>query len=437
MENPTLLVFPAIRTFPDPKGPVRMGQNRRRMQRRGVSFLGRVRVVWVQALVLPAVISSAACSSAARLVPPDYGAWQTGAPEFRSDAAYRTVYSFGAAQGDAVSPLSTLIPVNGQLYGTSIAGGSNANFGAIFRVTPVGRESVLHSFVLNFKGGLSPQSELVNFNGFLYGTTEYGGSDDGGSIYATTTEGTFRTIHSFKGSPADGSAPFGGLVALNGTLYGTTANGGAYGYGTFFSFKDGLYHVLHSFSKSDGAYPHATLTMVGSALYGVTNVGGTSDHGVVFRMDTNGTESVIHSFDGANGYDPEGRLLALNGMLYGTTVYGGAYNHGTVFQLSMSGQEKLLYSFDGTRNGCSPYAGLTAVDGLLYGVTSGGGAKCNTPGTLFRISPTGAEKTLHTFGQGHDGANPYGGLLLFHKLLYGTAARGGEHSAGTVFSQIP
>jgi uncharacterized repeat protein (TIGR03803 family) len=354
-----------------------------------------------------------------------------GSAESFAAKSYSRLYSFSGPDGE--NPLGGLIAVNGTLYGTTTGG-----FGTIFSMTRSGIETTLHGFTLT--SGTWPQSELLDLNGVFYGTTKQGGPYGAGTIFRITPAGKFQSLFSFRGPPNGGYYPYGGLVAVNGMLYGTTANGGVHGYGMVFSITPTGRHmrVLHSFSKSDGAYPHATLTLVSGMLYGVTNVGGAKDKGVVFRIGLNGAEAVVHSFSGDDGYDPEGRLLQIHGVLYGTTVYGGTHNQGTVFQMSLSGNEKVLYSFDGAINGCAPYAGLVAVNGLLYGVTSGWAPHCTSAGTLFRISPTGSAKRLHTFGVGKDGANPFGGLVLLNHKLYGTTESGGQPvGSGTVYWQTP
>jgi uncharacterized repeat protein (TIGR03803 family) len=66
---------------------------------------------------------------------------------------------------------------------------------------------------------------LVNVKGTLYGTTFYGGSSGGGTVFAVATAGKESILHSFKGGK-DGSNPVAGLIDVKGTLYGTTSTGG-------------------------------------------------------------------------------------------------------------------------------------------------------------------------------------------------------------------
>jgi uncharacterized repeat protein (TIGR03803 family) len=132
--------------------------------------------------------------------------------------------------------------------------------------------------------GAGPEASLINVNGTLCGTTSGGGTYkcrgvDCGTVFSVGTTGTENVLHDFSGTP-DGNFPFAGLVDMNGILYGTTANGGTYGYGTVFSITaSGTETVLHSFGEgyaNDGVVPEAGLIDVNGTLYGTTSQGGIS-----------------------------------------------------------------------------------------------------------------------------------------------------------------
>lgn len=61
-------------------------------------------------------------------------------------------------------------------------------------------------------------------------------------------------------------------------------------------------------------------------LYGTTTQGGSTSYGI--SISTNGGEQVLHSFGGSDGADPEANLIDLNGTLYGTTCGGGGFKSG-------------------------------------------------------------------------------------------------------------
>jgi uncharacterized repeat protein (TIGR03803 family) len=164
--------------------------------------------------------------------------------------------------------------------------------------------------------------------------------------------GAEKVLHAFcsEANCADGATPRSGLVAVNGLLYGTTAYGGAsgcqsLGCGTAFSIdpKTGVEKVLYDFCSqpdcADGAVPQASLIEVDGTLYGTTTEGGgTGCHGggcgTVFALDpSTGAETVLYAFgDAPDGQFPNG-LIEVNGTLYGTTIFGGAGGYGTVFAL--------------------------------------------------------------------------------------------------------
>jgi uncharacterized repeat protein (TIGR03803 family) len=223
-----------------------------------------------------------------------------------------------------------------------------------------------------------------------------------GAMPQTTTERTrarpaYSVLYSFKGGSGDGETPYAGLVNVNGTLYGTTGYGGGsgcysgQGCGTVFSVtRSGTEHVLYSFGgyPYDAASPYAGLTNVNGTLYGTTRDGGGSGCycGTVFSVTRSGKEHVLYSFKrGNDGKNPVAGLIDVNGTLYSTTTSGGAYGYGTVFSITMSGKETVLHSFGASGDGADPFAGLINVDGTLYGTTYGGGA--NGYGTVYAISP--------------------------------------------------
>ena len=136
-------------------------------------------------------------------------------------------------------------------------------------------------------------------------------------------------------------------------------------------------------------------------------------HSVAQTQSVPGTAfTTLHSFTGTDGDKSFAALLqANNGSLYGTTYFGGAHNDGEVFQVTTAGNVTTLHSFCST-TGCSDgeysYAvPVQGADGNFYGTTYLGGSKGD--GTVFKMSPSGALKTLHSFA-GSDGSQPLAGL---------------------------
>lgn len=190
---------------------------------------------------------------------------------------------------------------------------------------------------------------LIYVRGKLFGTTFYGGNSDNGTVFAfDLSAGTETVIHSFGGG-MDGQWPSAGLIYVNGTLYGTTEEGGNNSGGTVFALnpKTGAEKVLYSFcgqqNCADGEYPRASLIAVPSfadtttKLYGTTVHGGGNGGGTVFALDANtGAEKTLYSFCQQNCTDGQyawASLINVKGTLYGATSDGGTYSGGTVFEL--------------------------------------------------------------------------------------------------------
>lgn len=349
----------------------------------------------------------------------------------------------GYPDGDL--PGSGLDNLEGTFYGTTYYGGTHA-VGTVYKITPNGAETVLHSFGAASDGAF-PYAGLIHANGMLYGTTRHD-SGDGcgglgcGTVYRISPNGTETVLHTF-GSGSDGWHPMSSLLDVNGTLYGTTHGGGTSDKGTVYAIStDGVERVLHSFSGgSDGAKPIGGLTEVRGMLYGTTTEGGTSDKGTVYSIDTDGTEKVLHSFaGGTDGSRPEAGLAGVNGTLFGVTSEGGTSNKGVVFRIEADGKEVVLHTFSGSPDGAYPIARLIHVNGTLYGTTFlGGDIGCYGStgcGTVYSITTGGVEQVIHSFGV-EDGAKPETRLLHDNGTLYGTTTTGGPYGGGTVYSLTP
>ena len=216
--------------------------------------------------------------------------------------------------------------------------------------------------------------------------------------------------------------------------------------GIVVSCAAGTESVLHSFSfgggATDGVDPQASLIIDSAGnLYGTTEGGGTYVEGTVFKIDAAGTESILYSF-GSNVNDGTapmaGLIMDSAGNLYGTTFSGGANSYyGTVFKISATGTETILHSFGviTSGDGGTPKAGVIMDSaGNLYGTTWTGGGP-NNDGAVFEISAAGTESVLYSFPYGTNGnANPAASLIMDQAgNLYGTTIWGGANNMGTVF----
>jgi uncharacterized repeat protein (TIGR03803 family) len=383
----------------------------------------------------------------------------------------------------------------GNLYGTTRAGGTVAacSCGTVYELSPPATkggawtETVLYSFLGGSNDGATPSGTLIfDRAGNLYGTTLGGGSNNTGTVFKLSppaTQGGSWTETVLFIFPADGShgSWTQGKLAFDGVgnLYGTTEFGGSGatpncdvgGCGTVFQLsppatQGGAWteSVLYNFGvvSLDGILPWGVIFRNG-VLYGETQGGGTGSNGTVFllvRKNGNWSEAVLYNFTGSEGSGPVGGLISDSaGNLYGTTHAGGnSYciaGCGTVFELSppaVSGnpwQLTTLYSFTGGTDGAQPQAAVVRdTSGNLYGTASVGGLKnqyTNNNGTVFKLSPPAVaggawtETVLHAFGGTvvGDGTLPVSELILVKGAYFGTTYLGGSLNSGTVFSVVP
>jgi uncharacterized repeat protein (TIGR03803 family) len=268
---------------------------------------------------------------------------------------------------------------------------------------------------------------------------------------------TYSVLYTFKGPP-DGENPVGSLVRdTAGNLYGTTSQGGDpncppnRNCGVVFKLdRTGHETLLYSFTgNADGGGPTGALVRDGQGnLYGTTFTGGdlncfdTFGCGVVFKLDTNGTETVLHTFAGkADGASPYADMIRdSDGNLYDTANQGGdtvdcehPFGCGTIFKLNRRGGYTVLHTFTGPPDGGHPYAGLVwDPEGNFYGTTLSGGI--HSAGTVFKVGKTGKYTVLYNFAASKDGGYPWGSLILDAAgNLYGTTNLGGIDDRGTVF----
>jgi uncharacterized repeat protein (TIGR03803 family) len=302
--------------------------------------------------------------------------------------------------------------------------------------------------LLSFVGkGYNPQDELLLVNGLLYGTTPDGGAYNMGTVFSINPDGSnYNTLYSFGISTTDGARPIASLINVNGVLYGTTTNGGANSAGTVFSINPNgsNYNILYSFgtSATDGISPEAALLNINGVLYSTTPNGGANNDGTVFSINPDGSNyNILYSFgsSGTDGTRPTASLININGVLYSTTTSGGTHIQGTVFSINSDGSNyNTLYSFGSSGNdGRAPHAALINVNGVLYSTTMNGGT--HHLGTIFSINPNGSNyNILYSFAASvTDGKSPEAALININGVLYGTTTIGGTYSQGTVFSINP
>lgn len=369
--------------------------------------------------------------------------------------SYSVLHSFTGGS-DGGNPEGGLVADSaGNLYSTTSHGGASGD-GTVFKMTPTGVETVLHSF--SGSNGRLPVAGLARDSaGNLYGTAETGGASNEGVAFKMSPAGVETVLHSFT-DKKDGGLPVASLIRDSaGNLYGTTFEGGNKnacpfsGCGVVFKMTPaGVETVVHTFSFTDGSTPLGGVARDSAGnLYGTTSQGGSDNFGNVFKLSPSGVETVLHNFTGgSDGSFPEaGLVLDSAGNLYGTAALGGSGSSGVVFKIDSAGTYSVLYSFTGGADGSVPEADLARDSaGNLYGTTVGGGdmsGSCGSSGgcgVVFKLDPSGNETVLHSFTGGpSDGSDPQARVVgPFKGFLYGTTFGGGADAAGVVFKlQVP
>ena len=253
---------------------------------------------------------------------------------------------------DGAWPEGELILAGDTLYGTAILGGNWCKGTVFKVKTNGTSFTTLYSFsaASNEAGhtnsdGTTPYGGLLLSGNTLYGTTAWGGTSGSGSVFKLNTDGTgFTTLYFFTGG-IDGACPgHGVLVVSSNTLYGTATYGGQSGNGTVFKLNtDGTsFTTLHTFtanaapSNPDGAFPWDVLFLEGNTLYGTTAGGGALGYGTVFKLRTDGSDfTTLYNFSAlGDGGGPEGGVVLSGSTLYGTTG-NSVPGRGTIFTLSL------------------------------------------------------------------------------------------------------
>jgi len=146
--------------------------------------------------------------------------------------------------------------------------------------------------------------------------------------FAASAQVALTNLYSFQAAFPNGGNPLAALAqGGDGFFYGTTSAGGTNNAGTVFKTgTDGALTILYSFTGgNDGTYPNAALVPGGDgSFYGTTAYGGTNGDGTVFKISTNGALTTLYSFTGGtDGRSPNGLTQGSDGIFYGTTGGGG------------------------------------------------------------------------------------------------------------------
>ena len=311
----------------------------------------------------------------------------------------------------------------GELYGTS---GAFANtLGVVYKLTPPAKPgaswvpTILYSFPLSGNGAVVNPGLAMGPDGSLYGTTAFGGATNGGIAFRLTppaSDGdpwTESVIYNFGVQPGDGAAPAAAVtLGPEGVLYGTTSSGGAAAQGTVYQLTPPI--------TSHGPW----------------------------------TETILHSFAGPDGAIPYAPVvIGPKGALYGTTFDGGAAGAaGTVFELDPpltkegSWKEQVLHSFSGSPDGRQPSSTVVLGKTGIYGSTPTDGPSGG--GIVFKLEQSDSGSWTETILYAFDNTSsspykPLGALVIGEgESLFGTANFGGDFTScssgcGSVFRLDP
>ena len=264
------------------------------------------------------------------------------------------IASFDNSPTAGSSPAGGVVfDAHGDIFGTTTYGGTfgtiNGGYGTVYEIA-AGSHTIttLASFNGTTGGGLPNSGVVVDAQGNIFGTTSTGGAYGTGARTSGTVfeiaagSHTITTLASFNG-PTTGGNPYGPVVLdSQGNLFGTTFNGGAYGYGTAYEIAAGSHTIttLASFLPGTGEFPVGVVLDSQGDLFGATYLGGAYGHGTLYEIVAGSdTITVLASFNGTtNGGNPySGVLLGNNGDIFGTTRFDGAYGNGTVWEFTPAG----------------------------------------------------------------------------------------------------
>ncbi len=347
----------------------------------------------------------------------------------------------------------------GNLYGTTYGGGANQD-GTVYQLKRAG-SGYIHNQLHAFAGGNDGEQPwggvIFGPDGALYGTTTGGGFEDVGTVFSLRppvticrsvlcpwTETVLSGVGQFSGvEPAYGQIAFDSA----GNIYGTTAFGGAEGYGDVYelsrSGNSWTGTEIYSFGDPDAQYPaHNVMLDSEGNLYGTTDGGGLDSEGAAFQLVRSGSgwsENILANFGafGTGGYGATGLIMDGAGNLYGGTL--GAQNAGaSMFELSPSGNSWQLTVLHSFTRGLACWGNLVFdSSGNLYGTTYSLGT--HGMGNIFKLSPSGGGWTyadLYDFSNNGDGENPTGDLTIDASgNIYGTNL--GENGHGVVWKLTP
>jgi uncharacterized repeat protein (TIGR03803 family) len=385
-----------------------------------------------------------------------YGILSNNFAIFKSDLAGNITVI--APLGTATRPASLIQASDGNFYGTTVGGTASPSL--VFKVTPAGQVTILHSFAGDAAGdateliettpgvfyglfGPSPSATKIfritadgafsvahafaantdsnarhlvfAGDGNVYGSySRHDGQTTAYSIFRLTPEGDFAPITDFGGTNFVGDVVLGG----DGNLYATTVAFSGEPDGAISRITlTGQVTLLHGFTgQDDGAGP-SQLAAGPNQVFGVTGRGSVAQAGTVYRVDSAGQfTTLVRLGTVGETYYPNGAFFQTDdGDFYGATVSGGSGGYGSIYHVASSGERTTLHEFAGDTG--SPKFLVLGQDGRLYGATSGIAGN----DSLFRLETSGSFTILHQFSSGDDGTQVTGLVASQDGNVYGLA----------------
>jgi hypothetical protein len=338
----------------------------------------------------------------------------------------KAIYEFKGGK-DGALPFAISLAPNGDIYGTTTAGGGSSTCGSddgiatgcgtLFKLAKVKSkwiESVLHRFKGGADGELPFAAPSFDAAGNVYGSTNQGGSSNSNSAHRTargSCDGT-GTVFAFNET---------GAVLADLWFSLCDAKGPAFADAVITTLANGELTPPPSTAPGPVATPPTSPKAANGAIF-TTEGGGNANEcapldnngcGVVAELTepadgkTPWSLKILHAFDSKDGALPNGNLVA-NGAdtLYGVATYGGSNSStcqtetfgqngcGVLYKLVKNGSDwawgGTIYKFPGGAHGAGPSGELLQYKGKIYGMTAdGGGTACGNAGcgTIFQLTP--------------------------------------------------
>ncbi|RYD29430.1 MAG: hypothetical protein EOP86_21745, partial [Verrucomicrobiaceae bacterium] len=330
-------------------------------------------------------------------------------------------------------------------------------------------------------------------DGLLYGTSQWGGSTDGGTVYRLAKDGTgFQVVVNFRGGNPSNRQPAGGVTeGSDGRIYGLLSVGTSQdGDGGLWSADKNGAGVVYASPFNSGVLHRPVGELIeapGGRLYGgATNAVGTNSGLFVINKDFSGLQplgeglnpfsvreglqtpvvsgdgklytvdtapdralitrvtpgapgaEVLHFFSNSGGQAAPFRFIeGPDRWLYGMSLYPSPPQF---WKMRRDGTEfTVLRTFEPTAldsSGGAPTGNLDwSDDGFIYSWTQE--TSLQPGGTVVRLSPVdGSMETILTFpqtGPGTAPGNPTAVLRAGDGMIYGATRSGGKNRWGTVF----